>query len=159
LLERTTSSHNYVVSGTNSSDVWSGFRVGRRANVKIGADDDQKLTAEHNGFGTITSRTFDSTVTGQMTITDQLVYQSNSKGYHGKGFLHFHPDVHLKQIDEATFLINNQITLSFNSDKYNPSIIELENYSYAKGYNKLLDAKVISYSVFEQTKIQIREAS
>jgi len=159
LLERSTSSHNCVVSGTNSSDVWSGFRVGRRANVKIGAVDDQKLTAEHNGFGTITSRTFDSTVTGEMTITDELVYQSNSKGYHGKGFLHFHPDVHLEQIDEATFLINNQITLSFNSDKYNPSIIELENYSYAKGYNKLLDAKVISYSVFEQTKIQIRESS
>ena len=127
--------------------------------MKIGLDDGQILTASHDGFGTITARTFDSNVTGEITITDELIYQSNSKGYHGKGFLHFHPDVHLEQIDEATFLINNQINLSFNSDKYNPSIIELENYSYAKGYNKLLDAKVISYSVFEQTKIQIREAS
>ena len=159
LLERSTSSHNCVVSGTNSSDVWSGFRVGSRANVKIGVDVDQILTAEHNGFGTITSRTFDSTIAGQMTITDELVYQSNSKGYYGKGYLHFHPEVYLEQVDEATFLINNQIYLSFNSDKYNPSIIELENYSYAKGYNRLLDAKVVSYSVFEQTKIQIREAS
>ena len=159
LLERSTRSHNCVVSGSNSSDVWSGFRVGSRADVKIVADVDQILTAEHNGFGTITSRTFDSSVTGQMTITDELVYQSNSKGYYGKGYLHFHPDVNLEQIDEATFLINNHITLFFNSDKYNPSIIELENYSYAKGYNKLLDAKVISYSVFEQTKIHIREAS
>ena len=159
LLERSTRSHNCVVSGSNSSDVWSGFRVGWRANIKIGADDDHKLTAEHNGFGTITSRTFDSTVTGQMTITDELVYQSNLKGYYGKGYLHFHPDVNIEQIDETTFLINSQINLSFDSDKYNPSIIELENYSYAKGYNKLLDAKVISYSVFEHTKIQIREAS
>jgi hypothetical protein len=122
-------------------------------------DDDQILTAEHSGYGTITSRTFDSNVIGQMTITDGLVYQSNSKGYYGKGYLHFHPDVHLEQVDEATFLINNQINLSFNSDKYNPSIIELENYSYSKGYNTLLDAKVISYSVFEQTIIQIREAN
>ena len=158
-LERSTQSHNCVVMGGNSSDVWSGFRVGFRANVEIRVDDDHKLTASHNGFGCLTSRTFDSTVSGQMTITDELMYQSNSKGYYGKGYLHFHPDVHLKQVDEATFLINNQITLSFNSDKYNPSIIELENYSYAKGYNKLLDAKVISYSVFEQTIIQIREAS
>jgi len=157
LLERSTSSHNCVVLGSNSSDVWSGFRVGGRANVKIDVDNDQKLKAEHDGFGTITSRTFDSNVIGQMTITDELVYQSNSKGYYGKGYLHFHPDVHLEQIDEATFLINNQINLSFNSDKYNPSIIELENYSYAKGYNKLLDAKLISYSVFEQTIIQISE--
>ena len=159
LLERSTRSHNCVVSGSNSSDVWSGFRVGSRADVKIVADVDQILTAEHNGFGTITSRTFDSSVTGQMTITDELVYQSNSKGFYGKGYLHFHPDVNLEQIDDATFLINNQINLSFNSDKYNPSIIELENYSYSIGYNKLLDAKVISYSVFEQTKIHIREAS
>lgn len=159
LLERSTSSHNCVVSDSNSSDVWSGFRVGKRANVKIALDDHQKLKAEHDGFGTITARIFDSTVTGEMTITDELVYQSNSKGYYGKGFLHFHPDVHLEQIDEATFSINNQITLSFKSDKYNPSVVELENYSYSKGYNTLLDAKVISYSVFEETKIHIREAS
>ena len=159
LLERSTNSHNCVVSGSNSSDVWSGFRVGNRANVKIALDDHQKLKAEHDGFGTITARIFDSTVTGELTITDELAYQSNSKGHYGKGFLHFHPDVHLEQIDEATFLINNRITLSFNSDKYNPSIIELENYSYSKGYNTLIDAKVITYSVFEQTKIQIREAN
>ncbi|MDA8687056.1 heparinase II/III family protein [Schleiferiaceae bacterium] len=159
LLERSTSCHNCVVSGSNSSDVWSGFRVGKRANVKIASDDHQKLKAEHDGFGTITARTFDCSVTGQMIITDELIYQSNLKGYYGKGYLHFHPDVHLEQIDEATFLINNQINLAFNNDKYNPSIIELETYSYAKGYNKLLDARLISYSVFEQIKIQIREAS
>jgi len=158
-LERSTNSHNCVVLDSNSSDVWSGFRVGSRANIKIGVDDDQKLKAEHDGFGTITARTFDSTVTGEMIISDELKYQSNSKGYYGKGYLHFHPDVHLEQMDEATFLINNQITLSFNSDRYNPSIIELENYSYAKGFNTLVDATVILYSVFEQTIIQIRETS
>lgn len=155
-LERSTRSHNCVVSGNNSSDVWSGFRVGRRANVKSSLDDDQKLIADHDGFGTLTSRTFVSTVTGQMTLTDKLVYQSTSNGYYGKGYLHLHPDVHLEQIDEATFLINNQIELIFKSDKYNPSIIELEHYSYAKGYNTLLDATVISYSVFEQTIIHIK---
>ena len=159
LLERSTSSHNCIVSGRNSSDVWSGFRVGRRANVKIGVDDDQKLTATHDGFGTLTSRSFDSSVTGQMTLTDTLVYQSTSDGFYGKGYLHLHPDVDLEQIDEATYLLNDQIELTFQSDKYNPSIIELEKYSYAKGYNTLVDATVISYSVFEQTIIQIREAS
>jgi hypothetical protein len=159
LLERSTSSHNCVVFGSNSSDVWSGFRVGKRANVKIDLDDSQKLMATHDGFGTLTSRTFDNTVTGQITITDELVYQSTSKGNNGKGYLHFHPDVHLEQIDKTSFLINNQIELSFKGDKYNPLIIGLEDYNYAKGYNRLLNAPVISYSVFEQTIIQIREAS
>ena len=159
LLERSTRSHNCIVSGRNSSDVWSGFRVGKRANVKIGLDDDQKLTATHDGFGTVTSRTFDCSVTSQITLTDKLEYRSPSKGYYGKGYLHLHPDVHLERLNEATFLLNKQIELIFKSDKYNPSIIELENYSYAKGYSTLIDATVISYSVFEQTIIKIREVN
>lgn len=159
LLERSTNSHNCVVLGGNSSDVWSGFRVGKRAAVKIGLDDQQKLIATHDGFGTLVSRTFDSSEAGQMTLTDSLVYQSSSKGFYGKGYLHLHPDVGIKQVNEATFLLNDRIELTFRSDKYNPSIIELENYSYSKGYNRLVDAILIAYSVFEQTIIEIREAS
>ena len=94
-----------------------------------------------------------------MTLTDSLVYQSSSKGYYGKGRLHLHPDVNVQQLDGATFLLNNHIELTFQSEKYNPSITKLEKYSYARGYNTLIDATVISYSVFEQTIIQIREAS
>ena len=78
---------------------------------------------------------------------------------YGKGYLHFHPDVRLEQINEATFLVNNQIEIIFKGDKYNPLIIELEDYNYAMGYNRLLNAIVISYSIFEKTMIQIREAS
>jgi hypothetical protein len=159
LLERSTNSHNCVVLGDNSSDVWSGFRVGKRATVNIGLDDDQKLTASHDGFGRLTSRTFDSSVAGQVTITDKLEYQSTSNGSSAKGYLHLHPDVHLEQLGKATFLMNNQIELTIKSDESHPSSIELGNYSYAKGYNSLMDATVISYSVFEQTIIQIREAS
>ncbi len=159
LLERSTSSHNCLVLDSNSSDVWSGFRVGKRAAVKIGLDDQQKLIATHDGFGTLVSRTFDSSEACQFTLTDSLVYQSSSKGFYGKGYLHLHPDVGIKQVNKATFLLNDRIELTFKSDKYNSSIIELENYSYAKGYNRLVDAIVISYFVLKQTIIQIREAS
>ena len=157
-LERSTKSHNCIVLGSNSSDIWSGFRIGKRANVIIVSDDNQKLTATHNGFGMLTSRSFESSLTGHITLTDTLIHQSTSNGYYGKGHLHLHPDVQLERIDEATFLLNNKIELTFQSDKYNPSIIEMGNYSYAKGYNMLIDATVISYTVFEQTKIHIREA-
>lgn len=159
LLERSTISHNCIVSVNNSSDVWSGFRVGKRATVKIDLDDDQKLTATHDGYGGLTSRTFDGSVIGQITLTDKLEYQSISKGSSAKGYLHLHPDVHLEQLDKATFLLNKQIEVTIQSDDINPSSIVLENYSYAKGYNTLIDATVISYSVFEQTLIRIREAS
>ncbi len=159
LLERSTRSHNCVVVKGNSSDVWSGFRVGKRANVNISIDENEYLTAEHDGYGTIVSRTFDSTVSVQMTITDKLTAQSNSNGFCAKGYLHLHPDVSLEQMDETTYLINNQIELTFQGDKYNPMVIEMENYRYAKGYNRLVNATVFAYSVFEQTTIQIREAS
>ena len=158
-LERSTISHNCVVSVKNSSDVWSGFRVGKRAAVKIGLDDQQKLKATHDGFGRLTTRTFEGSVTGQITLTDKVEYQSTSNGFSAKGYLHLHPDVYVEQLDKATFLMNNQIELTIKSDESHPSSIELGKYSYAKGYNTLIDATVISYSVFEQTIIRIREAS
>jgi hypothetical protein len=88
-----------------------------------------------------------------------LEYQSTSNGSSARGYLHFHPDVHLEQLDKATFLLNKHIELTIKSDESHPTSIELGKYSYAKGYNTLIDATVISYSVFEQTIIQIREAS
>ena len=42
-LERSTASHNCISWGDNSSDVWSGFRVGRRANVKLLQDTNRPL--------------------------------------------------------------------------------------------------------------------
>src|SRR5699024_2571827 len=49
--ERSTSSHNTVVVGhENSSEVWSGFRVARRAKITILQDDVSCLEAEHDGY-------------------------------------------------------------------------------------------------------------
>ena len=159
LVERSTRSHNCIVLGSNSSDVWSGFRVGKRANVKISLDDDQKLIATHDGFDPLILRSFDSSIIGQITIKDKLENRSTSKSSYGKGYLHFHPDVYLEQLNGTTFLINNQIVLTINSDKYNSPVINIEQYSYAKGYNMLIESTVISYSVFKQTKIQLREVN
>ncbi len=159
LLERSTLSHNCVVSGKNSSDVWSGFRVGKRAAVKIDIDDDQKLKATHDGYAGLTSRTFDCSVIGQIILTDKLEYHSISKGFSAKGYLHLHPDVHLEQLDKATFLLNKQIEVTFQNNDVHPSMIVLDNYSYARGYNTLIDSIVITYSLFEQAIIRIREVS
>jgi len=157
--ERSTNSHNCIVLGNNSSDVWSGFRVGRRANVKIGLDDKKKVTATHDGFSILTSRSFDSSVSSVIIIKDQLNHQSNSSGNYGIGFLHLHPDVYLIQKKEGTFLINNQLELIFQSEDNTSSIIGIDQYCYAKGYNILQEATVITYSVFNQITIQIREAN
>lgn len=50
-LERSTIAHNTVsVGGENSNEVWGGFRVGKRAKVKITKDEKDEIVALHNGF-------------------------------------------------------------------------------------------------------------
>jgi hypothetical protein len=49
--ERSTTAHNtVVVNGMNSSDVWGGFRVGQRAETVIIDDNEQVVSAEHDGY-------------------------------------------------------------------------------------------------------------
>jgi hypothetical protein len=49
--ERGTAAHNtVVVQGENSSDVWGGFRVSKRARVKVLEDSDTVVAAEHDGY-------------------------------------------------------------------------------------------------------------
>lgn len=52
--QRATAAHNTVeLNGENSSDVWGGFRVARRAyveNVEISGNSVDRLTATHNGY-------------------------------------------------------------------------------------------------------------
>lgn len=51
LKERGTAAHNTVtVKDTNSSEVWSSFRVGRRAKVELIKDNKSSIIARHNGY-------------------------------------------------------------------------------------------------------------
>lgn len=54
LLERSTVAHNTVsVDGKNSSEVWGGFRVGRRATTNLIAENEElrMIEASHDGYG------------------------------------------------------------------------------------------------------------
>ncbi len=51
-FERGTMAHNtVVVDGQNSSAVWGGFRVGKRAKVAVLDENEHGVIAEHDGFG------------------------------------------------------------------------------------------------------------
>lgn len=54
LYERSTAAHNTVVVESrraNSSEIWSGFRMGRRAHVTVLEERPNEILAMHNGFG------------------------------------------------------------------------------------------------------------
>lgn len=98
LRQRSTAAHNcVVVDGRNSSDVWSGFRVGQRARVltpEARLDNDHAvLRAGHDGYRSLPGRplhwrqwTLDAT---SLRIEDELTTADANAVAH----FHFHPDV------------------------------------------------------------------
>lgn len=137
--ERSTKAHNTVeIENENQSEVWDGFRVGRRANVKIINETDTSITASHDGyknhFNVIHERSF-SFMAQSVAITDDI---QNPKTVKAKAYLHFHPACKI-EIKDGIIMVHNIATISFtNADR-----IYLEFYKYALGYNLCQDAKVL----------------
>ncbi|GAB3318896.1 alginate lyase family protein [Larkinella ripae] len=73
--ERSTAAHNTVqLAGVDSSEVWGGFRVGRRADVTVLEDKPGLVRAQHDGYrhlGAIHERSWEVT-DGQLTIVDTV---------------------------------------------------------------------------------------
>lgn len=90
--ERSTVAHNTVsINQKDSSEVWSGFRVGKRANVTILSDQKNEILAYHNGFGKkiIHTRTF-RLEKCSLHIIDEISDYSPAWSY-----IHLSPDVEI----------------------------------------------------------------
>jgi len=142
--ERSTAAHNTVdVTGVNSSEVWAGFRVGRRARTTVLADREATLTARHDGYrhlGLVHERTWlvDS---GHIQITDHLTGTETAatKNYVGVARLHFHPDVPVSLAENS---INaGAVRITFASVP-TPEL-RLIAYDMADGFNRLRPATCV----------------
>jgi len=156
LLERSTESHNcIVVNAINSSDVWSGFRVGKRAKVQL-IQDDRTITAQHFGYyPIIVNRSF-QTLDGPIVITDEL--KNTPKSFEASGKLHLHPDINIERVDNNTVILSNNLGVKFESSSETIDV-SVSEYKYAKGYNCLITAKVITYTCKALIRITISEVS
>lgn len=134
-LERSTSFHNTIeINETNSSEVWGGFRVGRRANVVALKETDSKIEAQHSGYAHINNfhkRNFIHDTTS-FTIEDSV----NGSA---KAFFHIAPNIIPEKINDDTIKLN-EVTLIFSGDIDN---IELNEYKCPKGYNLYHDSQKI----------------
>ena len=64
-LERSTVAHNTVsVERRDTSEVWGGFRIGRRCHTEITDDTEKTIVASHNGFVKTCRRRFEMTDEG-----------------------------------------------------------------------------------------------
>lgn len=139
-LERSTRYHNTVsINGENNNEVWSAFRVGRRAKVTLLKDSSNYLEAKHNGY-----RFLKSTHRRSWEIKDSKIlisdYLNTPEENTCELNIHLHPEVKIKSTSDKSFLLNNEIIISFDS----ASKIKLENYDYCEGFNKLRSSKKIN---------------
>jgi uncharacterized heparinase superfamily protein len=126
LRQRGTAAHNTVViDGEDSSELWSGFRVARRARVRglevlesIQKDPEKKpstlnITAEHDGYTRLAGKPVHarhwSFSDNKLSVSDIV---SGSYGV-AKARFHFHPDVKVHRTDEL-----QEFQLEFGSGEF-----------------------------------------
>ncbi|HLL96716.1 MAG TPA: alginate lyase family protein [Spirosoma sp.] len=140
--ERSTSAHNTVeVKDSNSSEVWAGFRVGRRARVTLLADQPTALTARHDGYrplSVIHERTW-LVAPEHVQITDRLIGSKSKRPQIGVARLHFHPDVLVALA--GTSLKSDKVHMTFASEP-TPEL-RLTSYQMAAGFNRLRSASCV----------------
>jgi uncharacterized heparinase superfamily protein len=131
-LERSTNSHNTVtIAGINSSEVWSGFRVGKRARVNLIKDSSIELIATHNGYfesqETLHQRTF-SFSSDSIVISDHLL---GRKDIMGENHLHFHPDIRVR-LEDGKIILDESICIYLQ----NHHELILSDYQFPLGFNR-----------------------
>jgi len=149
-LERSTEYHNTIrVDEKDSSEVWGGFRVARRAKIISLKESKNVIDATHDGYkniGAFHSRSYHKSKYN-FVIEDRV---ESSSGHQIESFLHFHPDCKLV-ISGSSIEINRELTISLE----NANSIALEDYDYSLGFNKTIKAPKIRASVESNSKIII----
>ena len=138
-IERGTTSHNTVeIYGTDSSEVWGGFRVANRAYVTKLEESATKVVASHDGY----QQKFGITHTREWQFEDEkiVIKDSLSKTAKAVARLHFHPDVTEEMIKKH--IIINQSSIA--------------NYHYAPEFNTLIDANVLEMTFNDELEITIK---
>jgi uncharacterized heparinase superfamily protein len=109
LRQRSTSAHSTIeLDGKSSSEVWSGFRVARRARVSLiqllNKDEIMKISAEHDGYKrynqeNIHTRSWILTH-DQLDISDQVLGNNNDVILR----FYLHPDIEIEKYRNALIL-------------------------------------------------------
>ena len=144
--ERGTASHNTVmVNGREQSDVWGGFRVGRRAECKILAETENEVEAEHDGYESIGAMHRRKWVLSEngVTIKDRVDGNARSCTAH----FHFAPGIKPEKTGEQMFDLEG-IRLQLKG----ASRTQLKTYSLADGFHTRVSAHKLEIDFDHQLK-------
>lgn len=148
--ERSTLAHNTVAyAGLDSSEVWGGFRVGRRAKVNIIKEGNYYLSAVHDGYkhlGATHQRAF-SLENDLLEIKDVIIHKQSLSSIYS---LHFHPE-RMVTLEGNKAIIDHLIQINFE----NIHDLQLESYLFAVGFNKQRKAFKIVGNITDKAHIKI----
>ncbi|HRO07511.1 MAG: alginate lyase family protein [Chitinophagaceae bacterium] len=143
-LERSTSNHNTVcVNGDDSSQIWGGFRVGKRSKAFISSYSSTNLEAYHTGY---------NTRVGRLIIIQEntCIIEDNILNQSGSAFLHFHPDIEV--ICEKNTLISENVKIIFE----NVTSVSLHTYNASSGFNQYRKATKATIQFSSKLKSTIK---
>jgi len=158
LRQRKTAAHNtVVVNDLDSSQVWSGFRVAKRANVlnrmvNRVADSIVHFSAAHNGFkkqgvNCIHQRDW-LAENGLITITDRLI----GNYINAVGYLHLHPDIEVLNVaDEQVLLASRDYDICM---KVSGANISIEDTTWHPEFGVIINNKKLGF-LFTQSTMTI----
>jgi uncharacterized heparinase superfamily protein len=142
LSERSTSSHNTVsIAAAEQSEIWSGFRVGRRARPHSVKVSDRRVEASHDGwrrYGVLHRRTFNVDA-ADVEISDHLI-ATGQRDFPGTANFHFYPGISVT-LNGSTALFDGG-TIEFESS----DDVRLESYQYCAGFGDTVNASVLRVS-------------
>lgn len=150
LTERGTASHNTVLcDGDEQSEVWSAFRTGRQASIRILQEAVDRLDAvcTHFSNGLRHERSFN--------ISDQaltIIDRTNGTARPTFAMLHFHPSCKVVLKDD-TVTVNDAMTIRFSGHQE----IQVGTFRYAPQFGRTVEAPLlrIAFSDKLQTHLQI----
>jgi hypothetical protein len=150
--ERGTASHNTVmINDVEQSDVWGGFRVGRKAKPIIIKDTHDHLIASHTGYYHISA-----THQREWRFTNcriHIIDTTEGNVIRSVAYFHMYPEVSIKQLDDNHFLIN-ELTISFEGH----SATEVLDYMFCEGFNKRTKAQKLAVYFRHTLKTLITES-
>lgn len=145
--ERSTKAHNTVsVDGKDSSEVWGGFRVAKRAKVCVEHDEMTKVSAYHDGFGNnkLHYRSFEI-FSNIFSIKDSIVNSQTAINY-----IHFASEVQIVKYDTTFIETSTAKVLIEGADK-----VEIVDGTISTEYNKFLNIKIAKMYFSKEMKYNI----
>jgi len=151
--QRSTASHNCVtINGRNSSDVWSSFRVGKRAEVQVFEKPGEILVSR-------TDFTSSSRINRSFILQEsQLILNEEIRGSSedlAEGRLHFHPSFKVFAETDNSFRLEGSNGATHCLTFQGIIGAKLTDYSYSQGYNQTRKATKLEYTFKHSSRTKL----